>query len=54
MGTHSPESMARLQIDIPAELKTQLKLASVRADTTMSEIVVAALQQYLSQETKTH
>jgi len=39
--------LMRLQVDVSEETKTRLKLQSVREDRTMSEIVEAALIEYL-------
>lgn len=44
------DSMARLQLDIDAEVKQRLKLLAVREDRTMSEVVEAALLEYLSKK----
>jgi predicted DNA-binding protein len=38
----------RLQVDIPDDLKTRLKLQSVRDGITMSEVVEKALNEYLN------
>lgn len=37
----------RLQVDVSEEVKTRLKIYSVKADTTMSEVVEIALKEYL-------
>lgn len=42
----------RLQVDIPDELKTRLKLQSVREGRTMSEVVEQALAEYLNKSEK--
>ena len=39
--------MARLQLDIDTDLKQRLKLMAVREDRTMSDVVEAALIEYL-------
>ena len=39
----------RLQVDITEELKTRLKLQSVRESVTMSDVVEKALEAYLNQ-----
>ncbi|MBM0745657.1 hypothetical protein JOY44_30015 (plasmid) [Phormidium sp. CLA17] len=43
----------RLQVDIPDDLKTRLKLQSVRDGVTMSEVVEKALHEYLDKVEKT-
>ena len=43
----SLEELMRLQVDIPDELKTRLKLQSVREGVTMSDVVEKALLAYL-------
>jgi predicted transcriptional regulator len=43
-------SMARLQLDIDADLKQRLKLMAVREDRTMSDVVEAALLEYLKKK----
>ena len=48
--TPSGDSMARLQLDIDSEVKQRLKLLAVREDRTMSEVVEAALLEYLSKK----
>jgi metal-responsive CopG/Arc/MetJ family transcriptional regulator len=45
----SLEELMRLQVDIPDDLKTRLKLQSVREGVTMSEVVEKALLAYLDQ-----
>lgn len=42
----------RLQVDIPEDLKTRLKLQSVREGVTMSEVVEKALTEYLDRVEK--
>lgn len=42
----------RLQVDIPEELKTRLKLQSVREGVTMSDVVEKALEAYLNKVEK--
>ncbi|MEX0272656.1 hypothetical protein AB3R30_26460 [Leptolyngbyaceae cyanobacterium UHCC 1019] len=42
----------RLQVDIPDDLKTRLKLQSVRDGITMSEVVEKALNEYLNKVEK--
>ena len=42
----------RLQVDIPNDLKTRLKLQSVRDGITMSEVVEKALNEYLNKVEK--
>lgn len=51
MDEISNEAM-RLQVDIPEELKTRLKLQSVREGVTMSEIVEKAVSAYLDKVEK--
>ena len=46
------DAMARLQLDIDSGVKQRLKLQSVREDRTMSEIVEAALVEYLARVEK--
>jgi metal-responsive CopG/Arc/MetJ family transcriptional regulator len=48
----SLEELMRLQVDIPEELKTRLKLQSVREGVTMSDVVEKALQDYLDKVEK--
>jgi predicted transcriptional regulator len=47
MQSNTPIAMARLQVDLPPDLKQRLKLAAVRRDETMSEVVIAALIDFL-------
>ncbi|MGC1306541.1 MAG: hypothetical protein WA885_04875 [Phormidesmis sp.] len=42
----------RLQVDVSEEVKTKLKLQSVRVGKTMSELVEEALKEYLSKVEK--
>jgi predicted transcriptional regulator len=42
--------MARLQLDIDPDLKQRLKLMAVREDRTMSDVVEAALLEYLKKK----
>ena len=42
----------RLQVDIPDDLKTRLKIQSVRDGVTMSEVVEKALNEYLDKVEK--
>ena len=46
------EPMARLQLDIDADVKQRLKLMAVREDRTMSEVAEAAIVEYLSKREK--
>jgi len=46
-----PDDM-RLQVDVSEEIKTKLKLQSVRAGKTMSELVEEALREYLDKANK--
>lgn len=46
-----PEDM-RLQVDVSEEIKTKLKLQSVRVGKTMSELVEEALREYLEKAEK--
>ena len=46
-----PEEM-RLQVDVSEEVKTKLKLQSVRVGKTMSELVEEALKEYLDKAEK--
>lgn len=48
----SLDELMRLQVDIPDELKTRLKLQSVREGVTMSDVVEKALQDYLDKVEK--
>lgn len=51
MDETSSEAM-RLQVDITEELKTRLKLQSVREGVTMSDVVEKALSAYLDKVEK--
>jgi len=42
----------RLQVDVSEEVKTKLKLQSVRVGKTMSELVEEALKEYLDKVEK--
>ncbi len=44
--SQEPEDM-RLQVDVSEEVKTKLKIQSVRVGKTMSELVEEALKEYL-------
>jgi predicted DNA-binding protein len=46
MGRTQRELM-RLQVDVSEEIKSRLKIYSVTAGTTMSEVVEKALKEYL-------
>ena len=51
--THSSDSeMARLQADIPEELKTQAKIEALKAGITLSELVEQALRAHLAKMQK--
>ena len=51
VSSQEPEDM-RLQVDVSEEVKTKLKLQSVRVGKTMSELVEAALKEYLNKVEK--
>lgn len=41
------EDMARLQVDVPEDLKTDAKVEALKRGVTLSEIVENALRDYL-------
>jgi len=47
-----PEDM-RLQVDVSEEVKTRLKLQSVKVGKSMSELVEEALKEYLDKKENT-
>ena len=51
IASQEPEDM-RLQVDVSEEVKTKLKLQSVRVGKTMSELVEEALKEYLNKAEK--
>jgi len=51
VANQEPEDM-RLQVDVSEEVKTKLKLQSVRVGKTMSELVEEALKEYLDKVEK--
>ena len=52
MVTNQEPDDMRLQVDVSEEIKTKLKLQSVRAGKTMSELVEEALREYLDKANK--
>ena len=43
----SAEPTRRLNVEVPASLHRRLKVASATRDTTITEMVIVALEQYL-------
>ena len=52
MTAHQEPEDMRLQVDVSEEVKTRLKLQSVKVGKTMSELVEEALKEYLDKKKK--
>ena len=50
MTAHQEPEDMRLQVDVSEEVKTRLKLQSVKVGKTMSELVEEALKEYLDKK----
>jgi predicted transcriptional regulator len=46
------KAMARLQIDVDADLKQRLKVFAAQTDQTMSQVIEQALEKFLPIESK--